>query len=89
MRWMRICVVGALAVGIVLTVVAGASYAAHVSGQVGYGAPQVLGEQFIRPKASGGSNWALWLGLAIALLILALAGFFGWRRWHGEETAAA
>jgi len=41
---MRICVVGALTIGIALTVMAGASYAAHLVAQTGYGAPQVLGE---------------------------------------------
>ena len=83
---MRICVVGALTIGIALTVMAGASYAAHLVGQTGYGAPQVLGEQFIKPKsASSGSG--LWIGLLVALLILALAAFFGWRRTH-EGTEA-
>jgi hypothetical protein len=85
---MRICVVGALTVGIALTVFAGASYAAaHVAGQTsGYGAPQVLGEQFIKPK-SAGSSTGLWFGLLVALVILAAAAFFGWRRTHeGTET---
>ncbi|MBV8161553.1 MAG: hypothetical protein JO265_11580 [Acidimicrobiia bacterium] len=83
---MRICVVGALTVGIVLTVVASASYAAHVSGQVGYGAPQVLGEQFIKPKNASSSSWGLWLGVIIALLILGGTGLFGWRRVHAEQA---
>ena len=81
MRWMRICVVGALTVGIALTVIAGASYAAgHVVGQTGYGAPQVLGDQFIRPKNAGSSSAGLWFGLLVALVILAAASFVGWRR---------
>jgi LPXTG-motif cell wall-anchored protein len=85
---MRICVVGALTVGIALTVLAGASYAAgHIVGQTtGYGAPQVLGEQFIKPK-NAGSSTGLWFGLLVALVILGAAGFFGWRRTHdGAET---
>ena len=86
---MRICVVGALTVGIALTVIAGTSYAAgHVLGQTGYGAPQVLGEQFIKPKSASSSSAGLWLGLLVALLILAFAGFFGWRRTHAEATEA-
>ncbi|HEV3351423.1 MAG TPA: hypothetical protein VG076_00795 [Acidimicrobiales bacterium] len=81
---MRVCIVGALTVGIALTVVAGASYAAHVTGQVGYGAPQVLGEQFIKPQSASSSSWGLWLGLLVALAILASTAFFGWRRTHTQ-----
>ena len=78
---MRICVVGALTVGIALTVIPGASYAAgHVVGQTGYGAPQVLGDQFIKPKGASSSSAGLWLGLLVALVILAATAFFGWRR---------
>ncbi|TMK83381.1 MAG: hypothetical protein E6G57_15960 [Actinobacteria bacterium] len=88
MRWMRICVVGALTVGIALTVIAGASYAAgHVVGQTGYGAPQVLGDQFIRPKNAGSSSAGLWFGLLVALVILAAAGFVGWRRTQATTEA--
>jgi len=85
---MRICVVGALTVGIALTVIAGASYAAgQVVGQTtGYGAPQVLGDQFINPKNASSSSAGLWLGLLVALVILAAAGFFGWRRTHAATT---
>jgi len=81
---MRVCVVGALTVGIALTVLAGASHAAgHVVGQTtGYGAPQVLGEQFIKPKNASSSSAGLWFGLLVALVILAATGFFGWRRTH-------
>jgi hypothetical protein len=81
---MRVCIVGALTVGIALTVLAGASYAAHVTGQVGYGAPQVLGEQFIKPKSASSSSMGLWLGLFVALAILGGTAFFGWRRTHTE-----
>ena len=85
---MRICVVGALTVGIALTVLAGASYAAaHVAGQTsGYGAPQVLGEQIIKPTGASSSSAGLWFGLLVALVILAAAGFFGWRRTHAATT---
>ncbi|MBV9410651.1 MAG: LPXTG cell wall anchor domain-containing protein [Acidimicrobiia bacterium] len=85
---MRICIVGALTTGIALTVFAGASYAAgHVLGQTGYGAPQVLGEQFIKPASSGSSsNWGLWLGLLVALAILGGTAFFGWRHTRNSEA---
>jgi hypothetical protein len=85
LRWTRICVVGALTAGIVLTVVAGVSFAAHPSGQVGYGATQVLGEQFIKPKSTGSSGWGLWLGLLVAFGILGCTGFYGWRRTRATE----
>ncbi len=80
MRWTRICLVAAVVAGLVLTVAAGASYAAHVSGQTGYGATQVLGEQFIKPKNASSSHWGLWLGILVALLVLISSGFYGWRR---------
>jgi len=86
LRWMRVCVVGALTAGIALTLLAGASFASHASGQVGYGATQVLGEQFIKPKSAGNSSWGLWLGLLVALLILGGSGFYGWRRQHAAEA---
>jgi hypothetical protein len=82
---MRICVVGALTVGIALTVIAGASYAAgHVVGQTGYGAPQVLGEQFIKPQSASSSSAGFYVGLLVALVILGGTGFYGWRRTHAE-----
>jgi hypothetical protein len=77
---MRFCVVGALTVGIALTVIAGPSFASHITGQTGYGAPQVLGDQFIRPQSANSSSWGLWAGLLLALFILGGTGFFGWRR---------
>jgi len=86
---MRVCVVGALTVGIALTVLAGASYAAgHVVGQTtsGYGAPQVLGEQFIKPQAAS-SAWGLWAGLGIAFLILFLSASYGWYRTHAAAES--
>ncbi|MBV9040677.1 MAG: hypothetical protein JOZ68_06715 [Acidimicrobiia bacterium] len=87
MHWVRVCVVAALTAGIALTVLGGAAYAAHVVGQTsGYGAPQVLGDQFIRPKNASSSSWGVWLGVIIALLLLASTGFFGWRRLHTEEA---
>ena len=85
---MRVCIVGALTVGIALSVAAGASYAAgHVVGQTGYGAPQVLGDQFIKPASSSGSNWGMWVGLLVALAILGGTAFFGWRKTHAGDTA--
>ena len=88
MRWVRICVVGALTAGIALTVIAGASYAAgHVVGQTGYGAPQVLGEQFIKPQSSSSSSWGLWVGILVALAILGGTAVFGYRRLHTEDAA--
>jgi LPXTG-motif cell wall-anchored protein len=90
LRWLRICIVGALTAGIALTVFAGASFAAgHVLGQTdsGYGAPQVLGEQFIKPaSSSSSSNWGLWLGLFVALAILGGTAFFGWRHTRNGEA---
>ena len=85
MRWLRISVLVLLTVGIVLGVAGGWS-SAHPLGQVGYGAPQVLGEQFINPKHASSSSFGLWLGIFIALLILASTGFFGWRRLHTEDA---
>jgi hypothetical protein len=79
---MRICVVGALAVGIALTVFAGASYALGQVGQTGYGAPQVLGEQFIKPQSASSSHAGLWIGVVVAVAILGGTGFYGWRRTH-------
>ena len=90
MRWMRVCLVGALAAGLVLAIVAGPSFAIHITGQTGgsgYGAPQVLGEQFIKPKSSGSSNVGFWLGLLMALTVLGGTGFIGWRRTHAEAGA--
>jgi hypothetical protein len=87
LRWLRICVFGILTAGIALTVAAGASYAAgHVVGQTGYGAPQVLGEQFIKPQNASSSSWGLWLGLLVALLILGGTAFFGWRHTRSGEA---
>ena len=86
MRWMRSVVIGALTAGIVLTVIAGASYASHVTGQVGYGAPQVLGDTFIRPRAASSSHLGFWLGLLIALAVIAATGLLGWRRTHTAEA---
>jgi len=86
LRWVRVCVVGVVTAGIALTLLGGAAYAAHVVGQTtGYGATQVLGDQFIRPKNASSSTWGVWLGVLIALLILAGTGFFGWRRLHTEQ----
>jgi hypothetical protein len=81
---MRVSILGALTAGIVLAVAAGWSYAARPVGQTGYGAPQVLGDQFIKPQNAGSSSWGLWLGLLAALLILGGTGFFGWYRTHHE-----
>jgi len=84
-HWLRICVIAALAAGIVLTVVAGPSWAAHVTAQTGsgYGAPQDLGEQVINAKDAGGSsNTAFWVGILVAAAILGATGFIGWRRSH-------
>lgn len=87
MRWVRVCVVAVLTAGIALTVLGGAAYAAHVVGQTsGYGAPQVLGDQFIRPKNASSSSWGIWLGVLIALLLLAGTAFFGWRRLHTQDA---
>lgn len=84
---MRVCIVGVLTVGIALTMAAGASYAAgHVVGQTGYGAPQVLGDQFIKPQNASSSSWGLWVGLLVALLILGGTAFFGWRRTHADAA---
>jgi hypothetical protein len=84
---MRICVVGALTVGIALTVLAGASYAVAQVGQTGYGAPQVLGEQFIKPQSASSSSAGFYVGLLVALVILGGTGFFGWRRTHNGADA--
>jgi hypothetical protein len=86
LRWMRRVVLGALTAGIVLTVIAGASFASHVTAQTGYGAPQVLGDTFITPKTVGSSHLGFWLGLLIALAVIAATGFIGWRRTHAAET---
>ena len=89
MRWMRVCVVGALAAGIIIAVVAGPSWAAHVTAQTGsgYGAPQVLGEQFIKPQSASSSNTGFYIGLLVALAVLGGTGFIGWRRTHNTAGA--
>jgi hypothetical protein len=87
MRLLRISVLGALTVGLVLTMLTGWSFASHAFGQTGYGT-QVLGEQIIRPKASGGTDWGLWIGIAAALGILGSAGLYGWRNWQEEQAEA-
>ena len=85
---MRVSILGVLTAGVVLAVAAGWSYAARPVGQTGYGAPQVLGDQFINPNNASSSSWGFWLGLLAALFILAGTGFYGWyRTHHGEEPA--
>lgn len=90
LRWMRVCIVGALAAGIIVAVLAGPSWA-HVVGQTGggsgYGAPQVLGEQFIKPKSASSSSAGFWIGLLVALAVLGGTGFIGWRRTHNGAPA--
>ena len=86
MRWMRVSILAVLTAGIVLAVAAGWSYAARPVGQTGYGAPQVLGDQFINPHNASNSSWAFLLGLLAALLILGGTGFYGWYRTHREDA---
>ena len=81
---MRVSILGVLTAGVVLAVAAGWSYAARPVGQTGYGAPQVLGDQFINPHSASNSNLGLWLGLLVALAILGGSGFYGWYRMHHE-----
>lgn len=82
---MRVFLVGALTAGIALSVAAGVAHAAgHVVAQTGYGAPQVLGDQFIKPQSANSSSAGLWVGLLVALAILSGTAFFGWRHTHGE-----
>jgi hypothetical protein len=83
-RWIRLCVIGALVAGIALTLLAGASNAAHIAGQVGYGAPQVIPDNVITPKPAS-SHFGLWLGVLIALAVIAATGLIGWRRTHSPE----
>ena len=82
MRALRISILAAVTAGVVLAIGAGWSFAAHTTGQVGYGAPQVLGDQFIKPNNSSSSGLGLWLGLLIATGILGASAFFGWYRTH-------
>ena len=84
MRWMRVSILGVLAAGIALAVGAGWSYAARPTGQTGYGAPQVLGDQFINPHNASSSGLSFWLGLFAAFLILGGTAFYGWYRTHHE-----
>jgi len=86
LRWLRISILAAVTAGMVLAIGAGWSFAAHPTGQVGYGAPQVLGDQFINPHNASSSTWGFWLGLLAALFILAGTGFYGWYRTHHEST---
>ena len=65
----------------------GWSFASHTFGQTGYGT-QVLGEQIIRPKTSGGTDLGLWIGILSALFILFGAGFYGWRNWQEDQAEA-
>jgi hypothetical protein len=91
LRWVRVGIIGAVAAGIVLAIIAGPSFAAHLTGQAsgsGYGAPQVLGEQFIKPKSSSSSNVGFWVGLLLALGILGATGFIGWRRTQTDGIGA-
>jgi hypothetical protein len=83
-RWIRMCVIGAFVAGISLTLLAGSSNAAHVVGQTGYGAPQVIADNVITPKAAS-SHFGLWLGVVIALAVIAATAFVGWRRTHSQE----
>jgi hypothetical protein len=90
LRWVRVCVVGVVTAGIALTVFGGAAYAAHVVGQTtGYGATQVLGDQFIKSKNASSSSWGVWLGVLIAFVLLGSTAFFGWRRLHTEDAGTA
>jgi hypothetical protein len=72
----------ALAAAIVFVVISGPSFAAHITAQTGYGAPQDLGEQVINPKSAGSSNVGFWVGVLVAAAILGATGFIGWRRAH-------
>jgi hypothetical protein len=83
-RWIRLCVIGALVAGIALTLLAGSSNAAHVAGQVGYGAPQVIPDNVITAKPAS-SHFGLWVGVIIAFAVIAATGLIGWRKTHTDE----
>jgi hypothetical protein len=84
-RLVRPAILAAIAAGIVLAIVTGWSYASPPTGQVGYGAPQQLPDQTISGQNASSSQWGLWIGILVALLILALTAYFGWRKTHSSD----
>ncbi|MCU1449117.1 MAG: hypothetical protein JWP02_1287, partial [Acidimicrobiales bacterium] len=49
-----------------------------------YGAPQVIADNVITPRPAS-SHFGLWLGVVIALAVIAATAFVGWRRTHTSE----
>jgi hypothetical protein len=84
-RFVRAAVVATLVVGAVVAIVTEWSFASQPLGQVGYGAPQQLPDQVINGSNASSSHIGLWIGVAVAIFILASTAFFGWRKTHSSE----
>ena len=85
MRFVRPAILTAILAGIVLAMVGGWSFASQPTGQVGYGAPQVIPDQVISGQNAGSSHLGLWIGIAVALFILGGTAFIGWKKTHSSE----
>ena len=85
MRFVRPAVLGVILVGVVLALVNGWSFASQPTGQVGYGAPQQLPDQVIKGANASSSHLGLWIGVGVAILILAGTAFYGWKKTHSTE----
>ena len=84
MRFVRPAILTAVLAGIVLALAGGWSFASQPTGQVGYGVEQIP-DQVISGQHASSSPAGLWIGIAAALLILALTGFLGWKKAHSSE----
>jgi hypothetical protein len=71
---------------VVAAVLGVASHTPTSSAQTGYGAPQVIPDQTIKPIGSSHSSpTGLALGVGAGVVILGSAVFFGWRHSHPDE----
>jgi hypothetical protein len=61
------------------------SAAPNSDAQVGYGAPQNIPDQTIKPISHGSSNTGLAVGVGAAVVIIGGATFFGWRHAHAAD----
>jgi hypothetical protein len=85
-RFVRPAILAAVVSGIVLALIEGLSYASQPTAQIsGYGAPQVVPDQVINGHNASSSHIGLWIGILIALLVLAMTAFFGWKKTHSSE----
>ena len=85
MRFVRPAILATVVAGIVLAMITGWSFASQPTGQVGYGAPQQLPDQVISGQHASSSHLGLFIGIAVALLLLAATAFVGWKKTHSNE----